>query len=104
MKRSMIALAAMASMVMGGIGCGPAPVPEEAQAPAGETSSTGDVQAMACGDYGWYTCTTDGEIFEYEAAGCGTPSYLYKPNAQSRCAAYCPGSCTDSGWHSGGGL
>jgi len=101
MKRSMVALAAMASMVLGGTACGPAPAPDEAQAPAGETSSTGDVRAMACGDYGWWTCPTDGMTFEYEAAGCGTPAYWYKPNAQSRCESYCPVTCTDSGWYPG---
>lgn len=104
MKRSMVALAAMMSMALGGTACGPAPTSEETQAPASETNSTGDVRAMACGDYGWWTCSTDGEQFDYEAAGCGTPAYWYKPAALDRCNAYCPGTCTDSGWHSGGGL
>lgn len=97
MKRSIVALAAMASMLMGGAACGPAP--EEAQTPAEQTANAGEVQAMACGDYGWWTCPTDGTTFDYEAAGCGTPSYYYKPNAQSRCESYCPETCIDSGWH-----
>jgi len=43
----------------------------------------GTVQAQC--DSGYWTCPSDGTLFEYDTPGCGV---VYKPTAQSRCEAH----------------
>lgn len=54
-----------------------------------------DREVHALCDSGYYTCPSDGAIFEYDTPGCGP---IYKPRAQSLCEAHCPVTCKDSGW------
>ena len=84
--------------VLFGVGCG-GPVedmgegePSTVQAEAG-ADAPGEVNALC--DSGYYTCPSDGMIFEYDTPGCG---FIYKPRAQSNCEAHCPVTCRDSGW------
>jgi hypothetical protein len=92
--------------VLFGVGCGGAADdmsgdPSTQQDPASQPSAQEPAQANAPGevhalcDSGYYTCPSDGTIFEYDTPGCGV---IYKPNAHTRCEAYCPVTCKDSGW------
>lgn len=79
------------------VGCG-GPMeqdPASEEAPAG-AEAPGEVHASVC-SYGYYMCPNDGEIFEYESLACASAP-MSKPNAKTRCEAYCPSTCTDSGW------
>lgn len=92
-----VLLCGMLSMLFG-VGCG-GPVddtsggePSTAQEPA-QADGSGHVRAQC--DSGYWTCPSDGMIFEYDTPGCGP---IYKPTAQSRCESHCPVTCKDSGW------
>jgi len=70
--------------VLVGSACGGAPSTAE---------STADLST--CDSWGYYTCPSDGADFEYAPPFCGA---MLKTTAHSRCEAYCPVTCRDSGW------
>ncbi|MFP2932473.1 hypothetical protein ACLESO_46465 [Pyxidicoccus sp. 3LG] len=75
------------------VGCG-GPMEQE-QAP-GDAEASGEVHASIC-SYGYYSCPSDGEIFEYESLACEYAT-MSKPRAKTLCEAHCPVTCKDSGW------
>lgn len=80
-----------------GVGCG-GPLEQEPSSGDSQeaTEAPGEVHALVC-SYGWYTCPSDGEIFEYESLACEFAT-MSKPKAQTLCESHCPVTCKDSGW------